>query len=98
MTCLACCLSCHAIFSLITQVTQVSLKFRKKEGMLVTWTGGYLLYLGRPGLDQEVEGGGDEGKADVLHHLGLVRRHRDRPLLQVHLRITTLDTLEMCRY
>ena len=66
--------------------------------MTVTWTGGYLLYLGRPGLDQEVEGGGDEGEADVLHHLGLVRRHRDRPLLQVHLRTTTLDTLEMWRY
>ena len=64
--------------------------------MIVTWTGGYLLNLGRPGLDQEVEGGGDEGEADVLHHLGLVRRHRDRPLLQVHLRTTTLDTLEIC--
>ena len=64
----------------------------------MTWTGRYLLYLGRPGLDQEVEGGGDEGEADVLHHLGLVRRHRDRTLLQVHLRTTTLDTLEMCRY
>ena len=60
-------------------------------------TGHYLLYLGRPGLDQEVEGGGDEGEADVLHHLGLVRRHRDRPLLQVHLRTTTLDTMEIHR-
>ena len=97
MTCLACCLSCDANFSLITQVTQGVSKIPQK-GMIVTWTGGYLLYLGRPGLDQEVEGGGDEGEADVLHHLGLVRRHRDRPLLQVHLNTTTLDTLEMCRY
>ena len=62
-----------------------------QKGLIVTLTGGYLLNLGRPGLDQEVEGGGDEGEADVLHHLGLVRRHRDRTLLQVHLNTTTLD-------
>ena len=53
--------------------------------MIVTWTGGYLLYLGRPGLDQEVEGGGDEGEADVLDNLGLLGGHRDGPLLQVDL-------------
>ena len=57
--------------------------------MIVTWTGGYLLYLGRPGLDQEVEGGGDEGEANVLDNLRLVRGNGDGALLQINLKHQT---------
>ena len=44
-----------------------------------------LLHLGRPGLDQQVQRGRDEGEADVLDHLGLVRGDGDGPLLEVNL-------------
>ena len=41
---------------------------------------------GRPGLDEQVEGGGDECEADVLHHLGLVRGHGDGAFLEINLK------------
>ena len=41
---------------------------------------------GRPGLDEQVEGGGDKGEADVLHNLGLVRGHGDGALLEINLK------------
>ena len=41
---------------------------------------------GRPGLDEQVEGGGDECEADVLYHLGLVRGHGDGAFLEINLK------------
>ena len=49
----------------------------------------YLIDPGRPGLDEQVEGGGDEGEADVLDNLGLVRGNGDGALLQINLKHQT---------
>ena len=52
----------------------------------------------RSWLHQQVEGGGDEGKADVLDHLRLPRGHRDGALLQVHLEqevVNGVDIVEL---
>ena len=49
----------------------------------------YLINPGRPGLDEQVEGGGDEGEADVLDNLGLVRGNGDGALLQINLKHQT---------
>jgi len=47
----------------------------------------------RSWLYQQVEGGGDEGKADVLDHLRLPRGHRDGALLQVDLDIINVESV-----
>ena len=49
----------------------------------------YLIDPGRPGLDEQVKGGGDEGEAYVLDNLGLVRGNGDGALLQINLKHQT---------
>ena len=56
--------------------------------LLVPSLAGGLLHLRWPGLDQQVEGGGDECEANVLDNLGLLRGNSDRPLLQIDLSTT----------
>ena len=41
----------------------------------------YLLNIWWPGLDQEIQGGGDKSQTNVLDNLGLTRWHCDRAFL-----------------